>query len=387
MSQVRAVILTEIISPYRVPVLNVVASDPDIDLWVLFFAETEKRRQWIVPREQLTCKHQVLPGWVWQRGDAEPFYLNSTVPRELMRTEPDVVICDGCRHPAALLSLGWAKVYRKRFALWSESTLLDHRGHHWLVEVYKRWFVRQCSEYLAFGTASRQYLLSLGAESSQIWMAPNAVDNDHFHKASREWRKRKLEFKRSRGYPSFLFLYVGRLLNDKGVADLLEAFRSLEGGSGVGLVLVGDGSDRAQYERYVQYHGLTNVWFTGFVQQDELPRYYGIADCLVFPSHSDPWGLVVNEAMASKLPVIASHAPGATADLVREGQNGFIYQAGNVSQLIDRMNRVLKMTAADRLRMGRRSFQIVQAFSTERCAQGFANLIKRVRDGSGGDAS
>ena len=82
--------------------------------------------------------------------------------------------------------------------------------------LYKRWFIGNCSAYVVPGRASFEYLVSLGARAERIWTAPNAVDNEHFSRFRDEYRGAKETFKRSRGYPRKLILYVGRLINQKG---------------------------------------------------------------------------------------------------------------------------------------------------------------------------
>jgi glycosyltransferase involved in cell wall biosynthesis len=111
------------------------------------------------------------------------------------------------------------------------------------------------------------------------------------------------------------------------------------------------------------------VHLPGFVHRDELATYYGLAECFVLPTHSDPWGLVVNEAMACGLPVICSEVAGCAADLVRS--NGRLVDVGNVKQLANTMAQV----AGDpgmRRRMGRESAELIRNYSPELCAAGFA---------------
>ena len=91
----------------------------------------------------------------------------------------------------------------------------------------------------------------------------------------------------------------------------------------MGLVIAGEGAARADLSRVAKDIEPGQVQFPGFVQREELSSYYALADAFVFPSHTDPWGLVVNEAMACGLPVISSDAAGCTADLVKDGCNGW----------------------------------------------------------------
>jgi glycosyltransferase involved in cell wall biosynthesis len=109
------------------------------------------------------------------------------------------------------------------------------------------------------------------------------------------------------------------------------------------------------------------IRFAGFVQRDQLAGYYGLADCLVFPTHSDPWGLVVNEAMACGLPVICGESAGCAADLVKA--NGRLIDPRNAHQLADAMKEIA-IDADLRRQMSRESLKIIGKYSPEICTAG-----------------
>ena len=114
-----------------------------------------------------------------------------------------------------------------------------------------------------------------------------------------------------------MFVFVGRLWRGKGLDELLTAYRNLEAevGDKISLLIIGDGVDERHYRRL--FEPLPRVVMPGFVQPAELPGWYALADCLVFPTHGDPNGLVVEEALAAGLPVIVSDAAGDIAAAYR----------------------------------------------------------------------
>src|SRR5207249_1585599 len=126
--------------------------------------------------------------------------------------------------------------------------------------------------------------------------------------------------------PKRYFLYVGRLVAAKGVFELLDAYAKLEPGLRAewGLVVVGDGAARQQLVQRAANIRPSAIRFSGFVQKDDLAAFYALADALIFPTRSDTWGFVVNEAMACGLPVVATPVAGCVADLVEDGWNGQI---------------------------------------------------------------
>jgi glycosyltransferase involved in cell wall biosynthesis len=210
----------------------------------------------------------------------------------------------------------------------------------------------------------------MGVSPEHIFTAPNAVDNDLFASRANDARRNAHRLRVELNLPARYFLFAGRLVKSKGVFELLQAYGSLDENlrSQVGLVFAGEGPLRPELQRIAKSICGT-IRFAGFVQRDELASYYGLADCLVFPSHSDPWGLVVNEAMACGLPVICGQSAGCAADLVKS--NGRPIDSRNVGQLAHAMEELA--TDADlRRQMSRESLKIIQNYSPEICAAGIA---------------
>ena len=134
-----------------------------------------------------------------------------------------------------------------------------------------------------------------------------------------------------------------------------------------------------KYRDYAKFHNLPIV-FAGFRQQEELPRYYAAADIFVFPTRTDPWGLVLNEAMSCALPVIASAAAGAVDDLVKPGVNGFVHMPGDIDALAQHIETLLNSPDM-RQNMGnclRRSFKLLRL---RKVLRGLGNVILRSNNG------
>jgi glycosyltransferase involved in cell wall biosynthesis len=166
------------------------------------------------------------------------------------------------------------------------------------------------------------------------------------------------------------------LVPEKGVFDLLTAYAELEESerSEIGLAFAGDGVCRSQLAERAAVICPGRICFCGFVHRDQLAELYALAEALVFPTHSDPWGLVVNEAMACGLPIIASEVAGCVPDLVENAENGFIVPLGNVGELVRAMRTVLSNSAVA-TKMGARSALRIQAYSPEACAEGLAKAV------------
>ena len=369
----RLVIITEIIAPYRVPVFNSLAAQGELDLHVLFLAETDPRlRQWTVPKNEIRFSYEVLPSFRLRLGKFS-LLLNRGLDRALRRTQPNVILCGGYNYLSSWHAALWARKRNIPFLLWTESTAADRRAESVVVENLKRKFLGLCRGCVVPGAAAKQYLQQLGVPEALIFKASDAVDNALFTEVARIAKTNRPAVRRRIEVPDHYFLNVGRLIAAKGVLDLLDAYANLNEAirAAVGLVFVGDGIAKAELMRRASMIRPGTVKFSGFVQKEQLGDFYALADALVMPTHSDPWGLVVNEAMACSLPVIASNVAGCVSDLIEDGWNGIIVPVGDISKLGSSMEFLARR---DDLRdqMGERSLQRIQAYSPQACATGIA---------------
>ena len=246
----RLVIITEIISPYRLPLFNALAQRADVDLHVIFLAETDPGlRQWKVYKEDIEFSYQVLPSWRTRIGGYNAL-LNIGIGHALTSARPDVILCGGYSYVASWQALLWARRRGTPFFLWSESNLQDLRPGHAMVEFLKNEFLRQCSGFVVPGRTAREYLRFHKIREDVIFRAVNAVDNDLFASASAAARRDAVQFRASFGLPNRYFLFAGRLVREKGVFELLSAYAKLEEAlrEQIGLVFVGDGAARQALE-------------------------------------------------------------------------------------------------------------------------------------------
>ena len=305
--------------------------------------------------------------------------LNRRLRSVLEGLAPGVVVVPGWGDNLAYSALAWCVKKRIPAVVMSESTAWDEE-RTWWKEWVKRRIVGLFGAALVGGRPHAEYITTLGMSRDRIFQGYDAVDNEYFGAKAAESRKQKTEIRNKYGLPENYFLASARFVEKKNLLRLLEAYaryRALaKAANGKqqteiwDLVLLGDGPLRDDLCRLVADLGLRNsVQLPGFKQYPDLPLYYGLASAFVHASTTEQWGLVINEAMASGLPVLVSNRCGCAPDLVQEGANGFTFDPYDVEQLA---NLLVKVSAFNfpRSAFGDASRRIIADWGTERFAQG-----------------
>ncbi len=296
--------------------------------------------------------------------------------KKIRSYQPDVLNLTGWYDPAQWVLLFYAKLMGIKVVISNESNVRDHvrMGPK---ERFKQGLLKQAQGFFCFGQSSAAYLEKLGVQPSQILTRKAAVvDNDvileHYRMAMPERAKRK----QHKGWANYNFIFVGRLIPPKNLAMLLDAFAEISREtSDWGLVLLGEGEQKHLLQQLAQ--NIENVRFEAGVPWYEVAEYLALADVLVLPSESEPWGLVVNEAMICGLPVLVSEPSGCVEDLVRTGQNGFTFDPHQKQDMVVKM-RYFVENATELSRMGEASRQIVAPFEPEKVAHEMLRGIKNL---------
>ncbi len=313
----------------------------------------------------------LVPGASWL--EVNKIELARALWRRLSELNPEVVLVPGYYTLPAIAAALWARVHGRTSVLMTESTAADHR-RSWWKELPKRLALRALFQWaVTGGRAHVAYLRQLGFPADRIVGCYDVVDNAMFREGALALRADVADAPPVR---SPYFLYVGRLAEEKNVAGLMASWGAYrEQGGSWPLVLCGDGPERARLEVAAAQsdHG-AEVHFPGLKTSRELLPLYAHAGCFVLPSTREPWGLVVNEAMAAELPVLVSDRCGCAADLVREGVNGFTFDPADREALTQLLLRVDRASAEERAEMGRRSGEVIGSFTP----QGFGEAIARV---------
>lgn len=373
----RILFITNIISPYRIPLFNTISERENFYFKVIALAEKEKNREWELSKNKIKFDYQILPGlhwFIWGKKKEIAIHLNRGAFKALLKYKPDIIITSGYDNLAYWQAFLYCKISRKKFILWNGTTLLSAGSIKGIRGRLKKIIICGTDRYIAYGTKAKEYLEYFGAEGEKIYIGINTVDMECFRTRVEEYRNKDAFLREREQFPKYLLLHVGQLIKRKGVLQILKVLECLKD-SEIGLLVVGSGPEESNLRDFCKEKELKNVFFEGFHQQDELPKYYALADVFVLSSFEEVWGLVVNEALASGLYVLSSKYAGASYDLIKEGWNGEVFDPGNVDEIAKLIKKSKDEIKNIREKRDDISQHACRAFSIENSACDFIKAI------------
>jgi len=297
--------------------------------------------------------------------------------KELTTLRPDVVFIYGYSLGIMRQITFWAERNGVGVVLISDSNEFD-RTRYKPLELLKSLFVSRVDAAFVGGTNSSLYLQKLGLPKERIITGYDVIDIQAFCRRADENRRAQSQVQERWGLPDNYFLYVGRIIKEKNLERLLDVYgRYVElVGSEMppwGLVICGSGPGEEDLRRSIEHmsHQLRErILFYGLIRQTEIVDFLSCASCLVLPSTSESWGLVVNEAMACRVPVLVSRQAGCAADLVKEGVTGWLFDPYDIDQLARLMADMHRMDSRVRTEMGAQGQRLIAGWGLQKFTQG-----------------
>jgi len=386
----RVLLLNNVPAPYFDPLFEKIGAESGWLLTVCYSSDWNKDVGWREKSLAGSSSHRTIildrqnPALKSRFGSS--FAAAVALLKVFMSEKPDYLICYGYTLAPQMTALLWAMMTATPFALIGDANYFNDTasGMKRLIKTaWLRLLAARAAAMIAVGVANRRFWESYatgGAGKGKIFDARFAIDNDFF---ANECEKRKDGAMRLRAQWGLtgrtVFLFVGRLVRRKNVDLIIRAARILND-DGVAVVIAGSGEEREALEKLAGDVPLllppllTKIIFAGNVSPDETPLYYALSDALVLPASQEPWGLVINEAMASGLAVIAHRHCGAAVDLV-EADNGAALETFTVEELSGAM----RLIANDRVRlssMQSRSLDKIKGWTIEAAAAGIIHAVE-----------
>ncbi len=370
---------------YYAPWFRYLAATTDLDIRVFYlwdFGITQQADQgfqqaiqWDIPL--LTgYASEFVPNVSRRPGTSHPLGLQNPMLGDRVRAyAPDAVL---------LMNYNYASIYQ--FLLtWHQTPILfrgdSHRlvpergGKAWLRQQWIQQVFRRFAAVLYVGQANHDYFRAHGVPADRLFFAPHAIENERFMSHRVAAQQQAQHWKQTLGIPAAhrVVLFAGKLILKKRPQDLLQAFIAANIAE-TSLLIVGAGALEGDLRS--QATGHNNIFFAPFQNQSLMPRTYAIADVFVLPSqgNSETWGLAVNEAMCMAKPIIVSDHVGCAANLVKPGENGWIFPAGDVTALTECLQDALQ--AGDRLiQFGQASERQIQHYSYRQTTDGLQQAL------------
>jgi len=293
--------------------------------------------------------------------------------------KPTVLNVTGYFDYAQVLLMIYARTKGVKVVLSSESSTMDHNRSA-VKEKIKSWIVNRADAFFCFGKSSADYLLSLGVKENQIAVKNAAVIDEDVIRANYDQALSEIS-SNINAQKNRKFVYVGRLAEEKNLELLIKAFLSVIGKSknteNWKLLFVGDGPAKQQLEQLAGKYLKNTIEFAGGHPWYKVPTWLAQSDVLVLPSKSEPWGLVVNEAMVCGMPVIVSEKCGCAEDLVRNNINGFLFHPDRQSELEASIDFFIEHPEKIDY-MGQESLKLIKPFSSKSVARAMVACYKNL---------
>jgi glycosyltransferase involved in cell wall biosynthesis len=309
--------------------------------------------------------------------------INPGIIPYLWKKPKGYLIIHGWGYFSLLLAFIWGKMLGYKICLRAESPMVHEQARNKKMQILRKvilgYFFFPIIDYFWYiGKENFEFYIHYGVPQSKLVFTPYSIDNDRFSEAAKRLTQNRNVLRKGLGIPkdANVAVYCGKFIPKKRPMDLLRAYNKAKSSKNY-LLMIGEGELRTEMESYCKEHQLSNVILTGFINQSYIPEYYAIADFFVMCSGTgETWGLATNEAMNFGLPVLLSNMTGCRPDLLREGQNGYGFNTGDIGHLAELLSKMFQMESTKRQKMGELSRAIVQNYSYRATISNFLATLK-----------
>lgn len=319
--------LVNIPSPYRVKFFNELGKKCDLSVIYELNSAEDRDKSWM-NEKAVNFTEYYLKGRKIGADNA----LSFEVITYLNKLSFDIIVIGGYSSPSAMLAILYLKLKKIPFILNADGGFiqLEEKKIKYLI---KKMFISSASAWLSTGKQTTEYLCHYGANKQNIYLYPfSSIDEKRIPQKllsneQKEIIRMELEIPTSYKY---ILLSIGQFIPRKGFDVLLKSCEKLS--NEIGVYIIG-GSPTEDYLRLVKELNLQNINFLEFKSQEELSKYYQVADVFILPTREDIWGLVINEAMAYGLPIITTTKCIAGNELIINNENGFLIESEDYKSL------------------------------------------------------
>jgi len=359
--------------------LKQIAAQADIDLRVIFLCDiSTKAYQDSGFGKNIKWDTPLLDGYEHYFADSsikqsDFGYNNPSVKLKSIRENLDKHSWDAIWvHGYGNIGLLYAIYYSLKNAIplmFRADSTLSNRKSGFLKTCFSRWLFKRCAALLYVGSNNRDYYVHYGANADSLFSMPYAIDNDFFRRTTKTI---------ARPRDKRIILFASKFAPGKNPLMLTKAFNKLpiKIRNSAQLWLIGDGEENQKIQDYLKKHDLAeSVILLGFKNQSELPNFFHACDVFVLPAEREAFGLVINEVMNQAKPIITTDQVGAARDIVKQGENGWVIEAGSEQALSLALKSALTLETSELTAMGKRSLEIISDWSFEKDIEGLRGAL------------
>ncbi|HEV7763710.1 MAG TPA: glycosyltransferase family 4 protein [Thermoanaerobaculia bacterium] len=372
----RVALIASHVIQYQAPFFRLLAAEPDLDLDVIF-CSTDGAKVYRDEEMQTTFRwdldllsgyrHRFLRNFGF--GEGYTRLINpGIVPTLLLGKYDAIVFFLGWGTITSLLGIAAARMRGTPILMFGDSSYPppENTFASKVRAGVMRAIFRLTDRFLVSGVLNADYYRHYGIDEKRFHLVPWAIDNARFEEGSRfeEGEREAMRARFGIRDDQMAIVFSGKFLPRKDPMTLLRAVDGMHHRDRTAVIFLGNGELSDEMQRFARERNLA-VHFAGFVNQTELPKYYAMADVFVLPSLDDPRATVVNEAMASGLPIVITDRCGPMGDIVQHGDNGYVFAPGDVATLAQHLDSL----AGDpelRARMAQRSREIISTWDYAR---------------------
>ncbi len=366
------VYLTEIPTPYRHEVFeSMTDQSKDFTLTVVYLNDKQKNRSWALNDQLKSASYNqiFLKGLQLFGCKTKNFFINESIVPILKRLNPAVVVISGYAQPAFWQALLFCFFNKVPYFTVTESHALKKRSSilKYIKMPFLKFYYSKALAHLVMGKLSKKYVQSFD-DQNPVVIFSNTVSIKKYSNTLRHNREISEPIR---------LLFVGHLEPWKGVEDLIKVcIEVFQLQYNVNLTLVGEGSLKSKLMSQIPYSLKERITFAGFVQPNDLAKYYNSSDGFILPSRDEPWGVVAIEALANHLPVLLSDKVGCHPDVVQPSMNGLVFQSGNTKNFHDQLCMFIETIGANGFK---NMVESILQYDASVMAKNFLNSLSLVR--------
>ena len=355
---------TNIPTPYRLALFHFLQKhSKEYEICVLYVANSVDNRKWNVDKRKLINTHFVDSKIVARKSkfDTNHTFIPTSIFSCLNRIDPDVLIAWEYG-PAAVMSWIWSKIKRKKYINLTDGTIYSERHINIGQKLTRKLIIPHSDAAIASSTKAKEKLIKWGIKEDKVFISLLTTDMDQWKGIQRKTVSGRI-------------LYVGSMIERKGIDLLIDALKQVSCDFTLHIVGNGTEEEKAELEKRIKTAELyEKIKLCGFKEGAELVEEFAEAEVFVLPTREDCFGLVLLEALCAEIPIISSKYADGAYDIIEEGNNGLLVDPYNAEEFALYIEKVLKKE----IHLKGKQDQIVKKFTFENVSKGYFEAIRFV---------